>query len=62
MSNAHVSYKPHSDTTPEIAREVLVAVYGFVLDCHAKKEGAEQSARNDAKETDNARARSILPR
>jgi hypothetical protein len=37
----------------EVEREILATVFRFVLDCHAKKEGAEQSARNDTKEPKN---------
>jgi len=31
-----------SDATPEAELDTLAAVYGFILDCHAKKKAAER--------------------
>jgi hypothetical protein len=62
MGSDHVKCKSRTDATPEAEYEALSTVYRFVLDCHARKEAAEQSGPNDAKETHHARARSILPR
>jgi hypothetical protein len=61
MDSARITYDPHVDATPESELEALATVYAFILDCHANRKGAEQSARHDAKETENARARTILP-
>lgn len=40
MSEPRISYAGSLDTSPETEAPVLCAVYTFVLDCHAKKEGA----------------------
>jgi hypothetical protein len=62
MYSARITYASRVDATPEGELAALAVVYAFILDCHVRRKGAEQSARNDAKETHHARARSILPR
>jgi hypothetical protein len=56
-----ITYAPRPDAAPEVEREVLAAVYGFVLDHHATKKAAGRSGQDDAKEAYDVRARSILP-
>ena len=44
MDSRRIVYKPRPDAAPKAELEVLAAVYRFVLDCHAKKEGATKDA------------------
>jgi hypothetical protein len=39
MTDTRITYTPRSDATPESELSALAAVYRFILDCHAKKEG-----------------------
>jgi hypothetical protein len=61
MASAYPAYTPQPDATPEAELTALAAVYGFVLECQARKRAAERSGQDDAKETNYDRARSILP-
>jgi hypothetical protein len=52
MNSTHITYTRRSDATSEAEVAALVAIYKFVLDCHAKKMAAEPTpgpdGRNDA--------------
>jgi hypothetical protein len=64
MSNAHISYAPRPDATPEGELDALAAIYKFVLfDSQARKGGPHDLTKNsiqefttrlDKKGTDNA--------
>jgi hypothetical protein len=41
-SNPRVTYRPHSDATPEGELFALAAVYAFVLKCHEHKQMAAE--------------------
>jgi hypothetical protein len=49
MTDARVTYTPHSDTNAAQELCALSAVYSYVLDCRAKKEAAHPAAPNEAK-------------
>lgn len=44
----HITYTPHTDTTPEQARDARVRALRFVFDCHAKKNTTSVSTATDA--------------
>jgi hypothetical protein len=60
-SERRITYVPRPGCDTETEVDALAAVLRFVLDCHRSRKAAEQSARNDAKETDIDRADPILP-
>jgi hypothetical protein len=41
MSSARITYTPRPDATPESELDALVAIYKFVLECHASKKAAD---------------------
>jgi hypothetical protein len=43
-SEAQITYTPRPDTTAEAEVDALAAVYCFILDCKAKKEGGPDTA------------------
>jgi hypothetical protein len=49
MSRPQVTYVPRLEDEGELS--ALVWVYRFVLDCHAKKEGARPGTPNDGTES-----------
>jgi hypothetical protein len=55
MNSPRITYTARPDATPEAELNALAAVYRFVLDCRAKKEGgpAFTAPDNDAKESKN---------
>jgi hypothetical protein len=42
-SKGRINYAPLPDATPESELDALVAVYAFVLECHAKRKADEGS-------------------
>ncbi len=40
MSNPVISYRPRLDATPEAEREVLAAVYSFLIQCRVNRKAA----------------------
>ena len=53
-----VIYSPRTDDTLNSELNALVAVYRFILDCHAKKEGGPaMAAPDDAKGSKYVRAK-----
>ncbi len=62
MGEPAVTYSPRPDTTQEGELNALAAVYRFILDCRARKEGGPAlTAPNDAKESKHVRAKTRLP-
>jgi hypothetical protein len=51
VGSPSIIYQPRENTIAETERVQLVAVYGFILDCHARKEGAHPGAPDDFKES-----------
>ena len=51
MNCPEVIYRPRPNATPETEISALAACYRFILDCHAKKEGARPGAPDDTKES-----------
>ena len=51
ISHAVVTYAPRPDATPEAELSVLASLYGFVRDCHAKKEAVPENRLDDGTKT-----------
>jgi hypothetical protein len=62
MTSARVNYIPLPDATPEIELDALVAVYAFVLECHASRKAADATGdRNEVKEDEDIDPRQRIP-
>ncbi len=46
-SKDRINYTPLPDATPESELDALVAIYGFVLEAHARKKAAAPSGQED---------------
>ena len=57
MSSSRIAYATRSDTTAESEISTLVNVYRYVLNCPAKKEATRTGSPDDAKGSNNDRAR-----
>ena len=57
MTSPRITYILQPDTAPEAELSALVAVYTFVLDCHAKKEAAPENRPDDARKDTDARTK-----
>lgn len=44
MDCVRIVFSPCPDAAPKAELEALAAIYRFVIDCHAKKEGATNDA------------------
>jgi hypothetical protein len=63
MDKPTISYTPLSDATPESELDALVAIYGFVLEAHAKKKAAVPSGpENGVKEDVHVHTRRSISR
>ena len=61
MSEAHVTYTPRADATPERELDALVAVYSYVRNCAEKRKKSGPATAPDGTEIkeDSANVRSI---
>jgi hypothetical protein len=63
MGSPRITYVARPNATSETELSALVAVYKFVLDCHAKREAAPESRPDDAEGCKNDRtATEIIPK
>jgi hypothetical protein len=61
MSSSRIVYTARPDANPETEVAALAAVYRFLLDRYANKEGGSATAR-DARKESNGSGKSIVPR
>jgi hypothetical protein len=62
VGSPRITYVARPNATPETELSALVAVYKFVLDCHAKKEAAPENRPDARKEKPNASGKPTIPR